>query len=65
MVAHRLSTIRNVDLIYVFKSGTVVESGNHENLMKRKGHYYDMVMLQAFPDSDKNGGEYICYFTVS
>lgn len=50
VVAHRLSTIRNVDVIYVFKSGAVIESGNHEELMKKKGHYYDMVMLQTFPE---------------
>ncbi|KAI5635208.1 ABC transporter transmembrane region domain-containing protein [Phthorimaea operculella] len=42
VVAHRLTTIRNVDVIYVFKSGEVVEVGNHEELMKLKGHYYDM-----------------------
>ncbi|XP_041979050.1 ATP-dependent translocase ABCB1 [Aricia agestis] len=50
VVAHRLSTIRNVDNIYVFKSGNVVESGNHEELMKKKGHYYDMVMMQYSPE---------------
>lgn len=55
VVAHRLSTIRNVDVIYVFKSGEVVESGNHEELMKKKGHYYDMVGLQSSPDdTDKD-----------
>ncbi|KAI8436928.1 hypothetical protein MSG28_010354 [Choristoneura fumiferana] len=52
VVAHRLTTIRNVDMIYVFKSGLVVETGNHEELMKKKGHYYDMVMLQTFPGSE-------------
>ncbi|CAH0600439.1 unnamed protein product [Chrysodeixis includens] len=46
VVAHRLSTIRNVDVIYVFKGGNVVESGSHDVLMSQKGHYYDMVMLQ-------------------
>ncbi|XP_072949349.1 ATP-dependent translocase ABCB1 [Epargyreus clarus] len=50
VVAHRLSTIRNVDKIYVFKSGKVVECGNHEELMSQKSHYYDMVMLQSSPD---------------
>lgn len=55
MVAHRLSTIRNVDLIYVFKNGQVVESGNHDELMDRKGHYYDMVTLQTFPDELEEG----------
>ncbi|XP_045448212.1 ATP-dependent translocase ABCB1-like [Melitaea cinxia] len=42
IVAHRLSTIRNVDVIYVMKQGQVVESGNHEELMIRKGFYYEM-----------------------
>ncbi|CAB3248407.1 unnamed protein product [Arctia plantaginis] len=50
VVAHRLSTIRNVDVIYVFKAGEVVEKGNHVELMKLKGHYYDMVMLQTMGD---------------
>ncbi|XP_038209704.1 ATP-dependent translocase ABCB1-like [Zerene cesonia] len=50
VVAHRLTTIRNVDKIYVFKSGTVIECGNHKELMAQKGHYYDMVMLQNSPD---------------
>ncbi|CAH2048677.1 unnamed protein product, partial [Iphiclides podalirius] len=53
VVAHRLSTIRNVDLIYVFKSGTIIESGNHEELMKSRGHYYDMVMIQSSPENDE------------
>ncbi|XP_047990871.1 ATP-dependent translocase ABCB1-like [Leguminivora glycinivorella] len=55
VVAHRLSTIRNADLIYVFKSGVVVETGNHDELMKSKGHYYDMVMLQTFPGAEESG----------
>ncbi|XP_026765038.2 ATP-dependent translocase ABCB1-like isoform X1 [Galleria mellonella] len=52
VVAHRLSTIRNVDVIYVFKAGTVVEVGNHEELIKKKGHYYDMIMMQSAPGAD-------------
>lgn len=42
MVAHRLSTVKNCDRIYVFDSGTVVESGSHEELMKMKGRYFEM-----------------------
>ncbi|KAJ2949200.1 hypothetical protein O0L34_g6145 [Tuta absoluta] len=57
VVAHRLTTIRNVDVIYVFKSGEVVEVGNHDELMKLKGHYYDMVMLQYSPDSESKDGD--------
>nr|QCO93567.1 ATP-binding cassette subfamily B member 1 [Chilo suppressalis] len=52
VIAHRLSTIRNVDIIYVFKDGIIVEVGNHDELMKKKSHYYDMVMLQTQPSSD-------------
>lgn len=50
MVAHRLSTIRHVGLIYVFQDGEIVESGNHEELMANKGHYYEMVSIQE-PDN--------------
>ncbi|XP_068633659.1 ATP-dependent translocase ABCB1-like [Battus philenor] len=52
IVAHRLSTIRNVDVIYVFKDGEVIECGNHEELMNTKGHYYDMVMVQSSPEQN-------------
>ncbi|XP_022813968.1 multidrug resistance protein 1B-like [Spodoptera litura] len=50
VVAHRLSTIRHVGLIYVFQDGEVVESGTHEELMANKGHYYEMVSIQE-PDN--------------
>jgi ATP-binding cassette, subfamily B (MDR/TAP), member 1 len=52
VIAHRLSTIRNVDTIYVFKDGEIMEFGNHEELMQKKKHYYDMVMMQTFPGSE-------------
>lgn len=45
-MAHRLSTIRNAHVIYVMKDGLVVEKGNHEELMAKKGHYSEMVALQ-------------------
>lgn len=43
VIAHRLSTIRDADLIVVLEKGHIVESGNHEQLMKRKGSYYELV----------------------
>ncbi len=43
VIAHRLSTIRDADLIVVLEKGHVVESGNHEQLMERKGSYYELV----------------------
>ena len=46
VVAHRLSTIRNADCILVIRDGNVVERGNHEELMKKKGFYYEMHQAQ-------------------
>jgi subfamily B ATP-binding cassette protein MsbA len=39
VIAHRLSTVINADIIYVIKHGKVVESGNHEELIKHNGEY--------------------------
>jgi ATP-binding cassette subfamily B protein len=46
LIAHRLSTIRDADNIMVIGDGSILESGNHQSLMHKKGHYYDMVMSQ-------------------
>ncbi|MEM6755520.1 MAG: peptidase domain-containing ABC transporter, partial [Cyanobacteria bacterium P01_C01_bin.38] len=40
IIAHRLSTVRNADLILVMDKGVLVESGNHQELIDKKGHYY-------------------------
>lgn len=47
VVAHRLSTIRKADQIIVMQGGVVVETGNHTNLMERKGRYYQLVQSQV------------------
>ena len=49
VVAHRLSTIRNADQIVVRDKGFVVEIGNHETLMEKKGQYYNLVSTQMQP----------------
>ena len=46
VIAHRLSTIRDADVIVVMDQGEIVESGNHEELLGRKGKYYDLYMTQ-------------------
>ena len=47
VIAHRLTTIQNADIIYAFDEGKVVESGNHAELMKRDGVYKQLVTLQT------------------
>ncbi|MBR5579337.1 MAG: ABC transporter ATP-binding protein [Lachnospiraceae bacterium] len=42
IVAHRLSTIRDADLILVMKEGNIVEQGDHDSLLKKKGFYYSL-----------------------
>ena len=46
VVAHRLSTIQNADVIYVIDAGKVVESGNHQYLLNTKGMYATLVSGQ-------------------
>ncbi len=50
VIAHRLSTIKNADLIVVMEHGRVKETGTHAELMKQKGIYHKLVMLQSFDD---------------
>lgn len=45
-IAHRLSTVRNSDVIFVFKSGVIVETGNHATLMEQRSEYFNLVQSQ-------------------
>ncbi|MCR4822849.1 MAG: ABC transporter ATP-binding protein/permease [Treponema sp.] len=42
VIAHRLSTVRNADEILVLEKGQIIERGNHEELLEKKGRYYDL-----------------------
>lgn len=42
VIAHRLSTVRNADVIMVLDHGRIVERGSHEDLMKKRGEYYQL-----------------------
>ncbi|MDO4322118.1 MAG: ABC transporter ATP-binding protein [Lachnospiraceae bacterium] len=46
VIAHRLSTIRDSDLIVVMDHGEIVESGSHDELLDKKGKYYELYMTQ-------------------
>jgi len=46
IVAHRLSTIKNADLILVMNNGSVIETGNHKELLEKKGFYYNLYNSQ-------------------
>jgi ATP-binding cassette, subfamily B, multidrug efflux pump len=46
VIAHRLSTIRNADMILVLKDGQIIERGKHDELLVKRGFYYDLYMSQ-------------------
>jgi ATP-binding cassette subfamily B (MDR/TAP) protein 1 len=47
VVAHRLATVQNADVIFVMHEGRVVETGDHRTLLKKKGRYWQMCEAQA------------------
>ncbi|KAL1777500.1 multidrug resistance protein 1 isoform X1 [Sigmodon hispidus] len=57
VIAHRLSTVRNADVIAGFDGGVIVEQGNHDELMKEKGIYFKLVMTQTAGNEIEFGNE--------
>ena len=53
IVAHRLSTIQHADNILVLAHGEILEQGDHNSLLKQKGKYYDLYMLQYSKENMK------------
>jgi ABC-type multidrug transport system fused ATPase/permease subunit len=51
IVAHRLSTIKSVNRIFVINNGQVVETGTHDELMTKQGFYHNLVNSQVFADN--------------
>uniref|UniRef100_A0A669R657 ATP binding cassette subfamily B member 4 n=1 Tax=Phasianus colchicus TaxID=9054 RepID=A0A669R657_PHACC len=47
VIAHRLSTVRNADLIAAFENGVITEQGTHDELMEQKGVYYKLINMQT------------------
>lgn len=53
IVAHRLSTIKNADRILVIDQGEILEQGTHEELLKKKGHYYELYTNQFVEEAGR------------
>ncbi len=53
IIAHRLSTIKKVDTIYVMHKGRIVEKGNHQELIRKRGIYYHLYKLQSLNYANK------------
>ncbi|MBQ4516755.1 MAG: ABC transporter ATP-binding protein, partial [Clostridia bacterium] len=47
VIAHRLSTIKDADKIFVIGQKSILEQGNHDELMAKKGHYYHLYTTQT------------------
>ena len=47
VIAHRLSTVQNSDVIMVMENGRIIERGSHDRLMEKKGKYYKLVQIQS------------------
>jgi len=57
VIAHRLSTVKNADLICVVREGQVAETGTHDELMTKHGHYFDLVQAQTRRKEENSGAE--------
>jgi len=47
IIAHRISTIKNADIIFVLDNGRIIEQGNHQELISRRGYYYNVFVNQC------------------
>lgn len=54
IIAHRLSTIRNCTRIVVVKDGQISETGSHDELMRHRGHYYELYRQQSLQESSRD-----------
>ena len=53
VIAHRLSTVRNSDAIMVLDHGQIIERGSHDELLEKKGRYYQLYTGKAQLDAEE------------
>ncbi|MBN2222793.1 MAG: ATP-binding cassette domain-containing protein, partial [Vallitaleaceae bacterium] len=53
IIAHRISSVKDADLILVLDQGQIVESGSHDELIKKKGYYYEVFSQQMGEFDDR------------
>ncbi len=54
VIAHRLSTVKNADLILVVRDGKIIERGRHDELLKARGHYFNLYTRQYEDEATSN-----------
>ncbi len=59
IIAHRISAVKNADVILYMEDGEIVEVGNHESLLDKKGKYYNIYKTQ-FKDFLADSKEEVC-----
>ena len=57
IIAHRLSTIHKADQIIVLDKGSIVEAGQHDDLMSHKGLYHDLYTLKMLDPAAREGAD--------
>jgi ATP-binding cassette subfamily B protein len=57
IIAHRISTVKQADLVIVLESGRITQMGTHDQLMQQDGHYRDIAEVQLYGDEERTGEE--------
>lgn len=52
IISHRISSVRNADVIFVLDEGQIIEQGTHRELMEKRGYYYSVFMIQSGKSRD-------------
>jgi ATP-binding cassette, subfamily B, multidrug efflux pump len=62
IIAHRISSVKDADLILVMENGTIIERGKHKELLEKKGYYYKVFSSQNGNFDGQHDGEDVIYF---